>query len=79
MKLKSSDYKYDFLGIVLRFIHIPIKFRNKYVCSYFVADVLEKSNICKFNKKVYFIKPKDFENLKGFNQIYEGKYIDYIK
>lgn len=79
MKLESNNYKYDFLGIALRFFHIPITFKNKYVCSYFVADVLEKSNIYKFTKKAYFIRPKDFENLQGFNKIYEGRYIDYIK
>lgn len=79
MKLETDNLKYDFLGIALRFFHIPITFKNKYVCSYFVADVLERANIYKFNKKTCFIRPKDFENLQGFNQIYEGKYKEYIK
>lgn len=79
MKLETDNFKYDFLGIALRFFHIPITFKNKYVCSYFVADVLERANIYKFNKKTCFIRPKDFENLQGFSKIYEGKYKDYIK
>ena len=79
MKLNINTYKYDFLGTGLRFLYIPITFKNKYVCSYFVADVLEKSNIYNFNKRTYFIKPKDFENLKGFNEIYKGKFSLYEK
>lgn len=79
MQENIEDYKYDFLGIIPRFWGIPITFKNKYVCSYFVASVLEKANICKFNKKVYFVKPKDFENLKGFKEIYKGSYNEYHK
>ena len=74
MELNIDTYKYDFLGIVVRFFKIPVTFKNKYVCSYFVASVLEKSNICKFDKEVCFIKPKDFENIKGMKEIYIGEY-----
>ncbi len=77
MELNVEKYKYDFLGIGFRFFKIPVTFKNKYVCSYFVAYVLEKSNIYKFSKKVYFVKPKDFENLEGFNEIYSGQYNSY--
>jgi len=79
MKLNINNYKYDFWGIAFRFLYIPLTFKNRYVCSYFVADVLEKSNIYNFNKRTYFIKPKDFENLKGFNEIYKGKFSLYQK
>ena len=79
MKENMDNYKYDFLGIIPRFCGIPITFKNKYVCSYFVAAVLEKANICKFSKKVYFVKPKDFENLEGFKEIYKGSYNTYNK
>lgn len=77
MKLNSLKYKYDFIGIVPRFFGIPIVVKNKYVCSYFVADVLEKAQIYKFNKKVCFIKPKDFENIIKSRKIYDGFYCLY--
>lgn len=51
--------------------------KNRYVCSYFVADVLQKAEIYNFNKKVCFIKPKDFEKLSILNEIYTGKYSLY--
>lgn len=77
MKLNMNKYKYDYIGIVARFLGIPIILKNKYVCSYFVATILQKANICKFDKKPCFIRPKDFENIKGFNEIYTGSYMSY--
>lgn len=77
MEKSSEDYKYDFIGVVLRFFMIPISFKNKYVCSYFVADIIEKANIHKFNKKTFFITPKDFEEIKEMKEIYSGKYATY--
>lgn len=77
MEENIEKYKYDFLGIILRFFKIPISFNNKYVCSYFVADVLERSNIYHFNKKTFFIKPEDFEKIKGIKEIYSGSYVKY--
>ena len=77
MKRNSSYYGYDYLGLFLRFLKIPITFKNKYVCSYFVADLLEDVNVCNFDKKTCFIKPKDFDHVDGFNLIYSGKYVLY--
>lgn len=73
----QDDYKYDYVGIILRYLKLPVTFKNRYVCSYFVAEVLKKSNICEFDKDTCFVKPKDFENLIGFNEIYSGKYTSY--
>ena len=77
MELNEGKYKYDFKGIIPRFFGIPITIKDRYVCSYFVADVLEKAQIHKFNKNVCFIKPKDFEKLNKCNEIYKGKYSLY--
>ena len=74
MKSKENEYKYDYFGIIPRFFGIPIILKNRYVCSYFVASVLERTHICSFNKRVCFIKPEDFEHLKGFKEIYRGSF-----
>lgn len=79
MKRNSNKYKYDFLGILPRYFKIPLTIKNRYVCSYFVAYVLEKSNIYKFTKNVCLINPKDFESLKGFKEVYSGKFKLYGK
>jgi len=70
-------YKYDFLGIVPRWFKIPVSFKDKFVCSFFVAYVLDKSNIYKFEKNISLTVPKDFENLKGAKEIYNGSYLEY--
>ena len=72
---KNKDlFKYDYIGICLRYFKIPIAFKNKYVCSYFIAELLEEVDIHKFDKKTYFIEPKDFKNIDDFNLIYNGFY-----
>ncbi len=76
--LKNSDeYKYDYFGLVLRYFKMPVRFSHKYVCSFFIAELLEDANICKFNKNSCFVEPKDFEKIKNVNIIYQGKYLSY--
>ena len=77
MKKNKECYKYDYLGIILRYLKIPVTFKNKYVCSYFVAQLLEEANVCDFEKDTCFVGPKDFEKVNGFNLIYTGKYALY--
>ena len=73
----KNCYGYDYLGIVLRYLKIPVTFKNKYVCSYFVAQLLEDAKICDFEKETFNVRPRDFEKVKGFNLIYTGKYALY--
>lgn len=73
----TNQYKYDYIGIVLRFFGIPVTLKNKYVCSYFVASVLEKAKIYRFRKKTCFIQPKDFSRLPRLREIYSGRYLAY--
>lgn len=77
MKKNEEIYKYDYLGVFLRFLGIPISFRNRYVCSYFVAQLLEEADVCNFDKETFFVNPRDFENINGFNLIYTGSYSSY--
>ena len=77
MKKHEELFKYDFLGIILRFFRLPVAFKNKYVCSYFVAKLLEDTGIWTFDKKPYFIEPKDFEKIDYIKEVYHGKYLLY--
>ena len=78
MKENSEKYKYDYIGIILRFFKISIIFKNRYVCTYFIAKILRKSKIYKFNKKDCFVIPKDFEKIDNKVEIYSGNYNEYI-
>ena len=77
MDKNRNMYKYDFFGIILRYLGFNITFKNKYVCSYFIAKLLMDSGVYNFNKNVCFVKPRDFENIDGINLIYNGKYLLY--
>ncbi len=70
----SEEYKYDFFGEFLRYFKIPVCFEKRYVCTQFVAEMLENADIYKFNRKPCFAVPKDFENLADATEIYRGKY-----
>lgn len=74
MEQFQEIYRYDFLGIALRFLGFPVTFTNRYVCSYFVAYVLEYAGIFRFAKPACLVQPKDFYALDGFKEIYRGKY-----
>ncbi len=71
---QNNIYKYDFLGAFLRAFKIPISFQNKYVCSSFVAELLEQSGVYSFTKPLCFIRPIDFEDICGIKEMYKGEY-----
>ncbi len=70
----SEEYKYDFFGEFLRFFRIPVSFEKRYVCSQFVAELLEKAEICKFDRRTCFVEPKDFERIRDAVEVYRGSY-----
>lgn len=70
-------YKYDYLGLITRYFGLPIKMKNRYVCSYFIASLLEKADVYHFEKDAAFVAPKDFESISNLVKIYEGKYKSY--
>lgn len=76
MEANKEMYKYDFLGVFLRTFNIPVSFKNYYVCSQFVAEVLEKFDIYKFKKDTFYVVPRDFEMIDGIKEIYSGFYIE---
>ncbi len=77
MENHSYLYKYDFLGIILRFLHIPVSFQHRYVCSQFVASILESCDILHFKKDPSFVRPQDFESFNNMKIVYQGRYLSY--
>lgn len=73
---KNMDvYHYDIRGLLIRYFYTKAKCReNYYVCSQFVATVLENSNIHEFSKPTKLIKPYDFLDIPNITKVYEGKF-----
>ena len=72
-----KKYYYDVKGLVYLSMNKSRKKDNKYVCSNFVADMLEKSDINILDKPSHKVKPNDFYNAADFTLIYEGLLSDY--
>ena len=68
----QDQYKYDIIGLLLKYFSIPLKRDKYYVCSQFVAEVLKDAEIYQFNKPISLIKPKDFEQISISEEIYTG-------
>lgn len=73
---KDDVLKYDILGLVFRYFDIYKKRENHYVCTQFVAEALNKSEIYTFNKSPEKVKPQDFEEIPEMKKIYEGYFLD---
>lgn len=48
---KKEQYSYSRWGVVLCLLHIPHKFKNRYFCSQFVAEVLLQAGAVELKKK----------------------------
>ncbi len=77
MSQEENKYKYDFLGLIVRCIGIPLTIKNHYVCSFFVAELLKKVQVINLDKKPCLVKPKDFANYLKNKEIYVGNYVTY--
>jgi len=67
-------YRYDIKGLLLRYFYPYIKDRDYYfVCSQFVATVLENAEVYHFDKPPKYVKPHDFTQIPDLEKIYEGR------
>ncbi|MFD1850787.1 hypothetical protein [Oceanobacillus bengalensis] len=73
MEENKESYRYNFLGLFGFLLNKPIKRKNAFFCSEFVASVLKESNRIHFEKSTALIAPNDFEDITNFQFVYEGK------
>ncbi len=76
MYLNKARYGYNYLGPVLCFFGIPLRVKNKYFCSQFVAETLARHKVIKLTKPASLYHPRDFEQLPELEKIYEGRLSD---
>lgn len=69
---KRSNLSYTRLGLILSLIHIPWKLKNRYICSHFVAEVLQRCTSARLNKDCTLYLPKDFRKLSELRMIFRG-------
>ena len=67
-----KEYDYDVKALIYLSVDRPREKEYKYVCSHFVADMLQKSGVEILNKYSYETRPNDFYDLECFTLEYEG-------
>jgi|LSQX01.2.fsa_nt_gb hypothetical protein len=69
----KKNYGYNILGLFGVIINRPLKRRNKYFCTQFVATMLQNNGIFDFGKDLSLVTPQDIYNIPNLIQVYEGK------
>ena len=70
-------YRYNFLGLPLILLGIPMERQSHYACSQFVAFLLQQAGIAFEESHYSLVRPFDFCQQENFELIYEGRLQDY--
>lgn len=73
----SKEYGYNLLGLIGVMMNIPLRRKNKFFCTQFVATMLQTNRIHDFEKDPSLVTPRDFYDIKGMTLVYEGRLCDY--
>ncbi|WP_017755029.1 hypothetical protein [Calidifontibacillus oryziterrae] len=76
IEAQKEHYRYNLLGLFGVVFNKPIKRKNTFFCSQFVA-VLKECNIIHFEKDLALIEPSDLYTYANFQFVYEGKLKDF--
>jgi hypothetical protein len=75
---EKEKYHYNFIGLFGVLFQKPIKRKNAFFCSQFVASVLKESKVIDFeDEELSLVKPSDLTHLANFELVFEGGLNDY--
>lgn len=77
IEANKDYYRYNLIGLFGVMVKKPIKRKNAFFCSQFVASVLKESNTINFEKDVCLVQPNDILGVADFELVYEGRLRDY--
>lgn len=78
-KARKRMLKYSTLGLIMCFLRIPFKRKDRYFCSQFVAEVLQKCKVLKLKKRSSLYFPKDFIKHKELKLIFTGTHLLFVE
>lgn len=76
MYAEKEKYCYNYLGPFACFFGIPVKLKNYYFCSQFVAELLGRHRAVQLKKPASLYHPRDIAKLEGLELVYTGKLSD---
>lgn len=71
---KKKLYKFNVIGLIAVALNVRIKREKYFYCAEFVKYVLEQSEVVELPE---IIKPDDFTQVNGLNEVYIGRLQDY--
>ena len=75
---ETGKYRYNFLGLLGVILNRKIPVKDRYFCSEFVAKVLSDSGIRLLKKHPEFVRPDDFLDTDGLEEVYTGTLNTYL-
>jgi len=79
VSINRKQYLYDVKALVYLSVNKPRQKDYRYVCSHFVADMLQKSDINILDKEPHEVRPNDFYDLDHLQLEYEGLLCNYYE
>ncbi|MBQ7345675.1 MAG: hypothetical protein IJW45_06410 [Oscillospiraceae bacterium] len=67
-----STLRYSYWGLLLSLIHIPSRWKGRYFCSQFVAEVLQRCKATRLKKSSTLYLPKDLHRLTDLKLVFQG-------
>ena len=67
-----STLRYSYWGLLLSLIHIPSRWKGRYFCSQFVAEVLQRCKATRLKKSSTLYLPKDLHRLNDLKLVFQG-------
>jgi hypothetical protein len=72
-----GEYGYNILGLFAVMMNRPLKRKNKFFCTQFVATMLSENGIFDFGKDLSLVTPQDFYSIPDLVPVYEGKLSEF--
>jgi hypothetical protein len=69
----NNNYRYNIIGLIFCYFNKPLEREKHKFCSEFVATMIEKMNVNKFDKHTSLCRPSDLMNLENLEIVFEGK------
>lgn len=72
MYAQRETYHYNLLGTLACWLRLPLRRRNHYFCSQFVAAVLEECGALNLPKSPALLRPADFCQVGALRPVHQG-------
>lgn len=78
-EIRKNTYRYSYLGVITALFHFPFVQRNRFFCSHFVAEMLQRNKLVRLKKNSALYFPRDLNKLPELSKVFEGNLKGYAQ